>query len=196
LLWWVFVYLVWKGYQMYRKHIKNIDLFFLWKWFIAIHETTFMFTDILHFHMYMHWLNYCTGSTSQHATIKITLLHYKSHKLCYKYVINYMITQSHNKPHKTVFTKIVNYKITLHINFIFNLIDAFVWTYYIIIVYLCMFYRFCIILLFHSIFLYETCLIRTSMWLKLVFRIEMCMINIGILINLLLRFYWSPILFI
>jgi len=47
-----------------------------------------------------------------------------------------------------------------------------VWPYYIIIVYLCICDWVCIMLLFHSIFLHETCLFRTSMWSTLVFRID------------------------
>ena len=50
------------------------------------------------------------------------------------------------------------------------------WTYYIIIVYLCIFYKFCIILHFHS----------TSMWPNLVFRIDRCTIYTGVVLNCLL----------
>jgi hypothetical protein len=47
---------------------------------------------------------------------------------------------------------------TFTYTFIFNVIDVFVLTCYNIIVYICFFYRLCIILIFHSIFLFETCL--------------------------------------
>jgi hypothetical protein len=135
-------------------------------------------------------------------------MHHIHTTLIQKKDIIYKITQSHYKPHTTVprifFSKLQDSTFTP--NFIFNLIDRFVWTYSSIIVYACIFHIFCIILLFHSIFLYETCLIRTSIWPKLLFGIDRCTIYTGvlldcllllhILINLLQTVLWSPIIFI
>ena len=163
-----------------------------------------MFTDILTFHMYiviytLIKLLYGIHESAYHAKdFNIT---------CYTKLINYRITQSQYKPHETMLqNKSKLQDNTFTCNFIFNLIDRFLWIYFCIIVYVCIFHIFCIILLFHSMFLYETCLIRTSIWPKLLFGINRCTIYTGvlldcllllhILINLLQTVLWSPIIFI
>jgi hypothetical protein len=121
----------WKCYQMYRKYIKNIILFFYenvypysWRHFY-VHWYTTISLCIL---SYIHWYIYCTVSTSRHTTLRITLSHYASHTHNFdtnKNII-YKITQSHYKPHTTVlqinfFSKLQDNIFTR--NFIFNLID-------------------------------------------------------------------------
>jgi hypothetical protein len=125
---------------------------FLWKWFIPIHEITFMFTDILPFHMYIviftliHLLYGIHESTYHVKDYNITLF-ITYIQLCYTKLINYRITQSHYKPHKTMLqNKSKLQDNTFTCNFIFNLIDRFLWIYCCIIVYVCIFHIFCIIL--------------------------------------------------
>lgn len=123
----IYELIFWKCYQMYRKYIKNIILFFYDSWrHFYVHWYTIISLCIL---PYIHWYIYCTVSTSRHTTLRITLSHYASHAHNFdtnKNII-YKITQSHYKPHTTVlhffFSNLQDSTFTR--NFIFNLIDRF-----------------------------------------------------------------------